>query len=257
MSEPLPPASGPLRGRDDGAGPGAGLSAPFLKCANVTGAAVSAFTATDAETLLSASDPVARTLEEAQFDLGEGPRWDAVRTRLPVLLPDLKQSAHLVWPAFGEVLAGLDVAALFVFPLTVGAIDLGVVELYRTGPGSLSGSERLAVDVLAGETAWALLRWTLHEAHPDAPAIPPSGGGFTTGTSSRPAGLPNSRREIHQATGMVLAQANVSAAQALVLLRGHAFSHQQTLQETALQVIRRDLDFIPTDSAPPEGLGLA
>ncbi|WP_246018501.1 GAF and ANTAR domain-containing protein [Arthrobacter crusticola] len=222
----------------------------------MTGAAVSAFTATAAETLLSATDVVARTLEEAQFDLGEGPRWDAVRTRLPVLIPDLSGKAHLVWPAFAEVLADLEVAALFVFPLTVGAIDLGVVELYRTTPGSLSGSERLAVEVLTGETAWALLRWTLGEAQPGGPAIVPSGINAATGAAARSVALPNSRREIHQATGMVLAQANVSAAQALLLLRGHAFSHQLTLHETALQVIRRDLVFTPPSGTSPNGPGL-
>ncbi|WP_246670032.1 GAF and ANTAR domain-containing protein [Arthrobacter zhaoguopingii] len=263
MSEPLQSTPNPLRGRDDGAGPGAGLSAPFVKRGNVTGAAVSAFTASNAETLLSATDPVAQTLEEAQFDLGEGPRWDAVRTRLPVLIPDVRENAFLQWPAFGEVLARLEVGALFVFPLTVGAIDLGVVELHRTSPGSLSGSERLAVEVLAGETAWALLRWTLQDAQPGAPAIFPSvgdsntGTGATPGTASAPAGLPNSRREIHQATGMVLAQADVSAAQALLLLRGHAFSHQQTLHQTALQVIRRELNFTPPDGTSPERPGLA
>jgi hypothetical protein len=251
MSEPLLSAPGSDGRSGDDAETGTGLSAPFVKCGNVTGAAVSIFSATTAETLLSSTDSVARALEEAQFDLGEGPRWDAVQNRRPVLVPDLGESAFLRWPALAETLTGLRVSALFVFPLTVGAIDLGVVELYRTAPGSLSGSERLAVEVLAGETAWTLLRWTVGGAGHIGSALPPSPVHSTAGTASRPAGPLSSRHEIHQATGMVLAQAGVSAAQALLLLRGYAYSHQQTLQETALRVIRRELDFTPPSGASP------
>jgi hypothetical protein len=255
MSEPLPPIPGPAVRQDDLADAGPGLSAPFLRCGGVTGAAVSVFSAATAETLLSSTDSVARALEEAQFDLGEGPRWDAARTRLPVLVPELRESAFLRWPALAGVLAGLEVSALFVFPLTVGALDLGVVELYRDAPGALSGSELLDVEVLAGETAWALLRWTLEDSRPAGAGrssiVDSAGPRFR---STRP---PTSRHEVHQATGMVLAQAGVSAAQALLLMRGYAFSRQQTLHETALRVIRRELDFSPSGTASPEGFDQA
>jgi hypothetical protein len=54
-----------------------------------------------------------------------------------------------------------------------------------------------------------------------------------------------SRREVHQATGMVLAQTGRSATDALLLMRAHAFSQGRTVRDVALDVVSRRLDFTP------------
>jgi hypothetical protein len=59
-----------------------------------------------------------------------------------------------------------------------------------------------------------------------------------------------SRREIHQATGMVLAQSGASAADSLLLLRAHAFAHDLTLRETADAVLEGRLSFAPQEERP-------
>lgn len=210
------------------------LCIPFLEALPVSGAAVSVFGGSMQETLICASDAVSARLDELQFDLGEGPRWEALRTRLPVLLPDVRSAAHLSWPVLGKALAGTGAGALFVFPLAVGAIDIGVVELYRSSPWELSHADQLVAGVLAGQTAWTLLRRLL--------ATRPTGNA----DPSREA-RPLSRREIHQATGMVLAQTGLNAADALLLLRAHAFASDRSLIETAADVVGRHLDFTPPD----------
>ena len=216
-----------------GSGPdNAQLCAPFLDLLPVTGASVSVFGGSMHETLLFASDAVSARLDELQFDLGEGPRWEALRTRLPVLLPDLQSEDHRSWPVFGKAIAGTSAAALFVFPLTIGAIDIGVVELYKTSPWTLSRSDQLTAATLADKTSWAVLRQLLND-HTAAD------------NGSAPANYAISRREIHQATGMVLAQATLSATDALLLLRAHAFASGRTVAETARDVVTRDLDFSP------------
>jgi hypothetical protein len=51
------------------------------------------------------------------------------------------------------------------------------------------------------------------------------------------------RAEIHQATGMVVAQLGVSAADALARLRAHAFAEQRLLGDVARDVVARRLCF--------------
>lgn len=206
------------------------LCASFIDALPVSGAALSAFSGSLQDTPLRASDEMAARLDELQFDLGEGPRWEAARTRVPVLLPYVHSMTHDKWPVFAKSLLDTNVQALFVFPLTVGAMDIGVVELYRTTPGELSESDLVMARALADGAAWSLLRQILV---PD------------TGDESQQPGLSPSRREIHQATGMVLAQTGGTAAEALLLLRGHAFANGQTVRQTSTEVLERRLDFTP------------
>jgi AmiR/NasT family two-component response regulator len=51
------------------------------------------------------------------------------------------------------------------------------------------------------------------------------------------------RAEIHQATGMVVAQLGISTADALARLRAHAFAEQRLLGEVARDVVARRLSF--------------
>jgi hypothetical protein len=214
----------------------ASLCASFIDALPVTGAALSAFSGSAQETSLCASDGLAARLDELQFDLGEGPRWEAARCRSPVFLPHVRSMTHEKWPVFGKALMDSDVQALFVFPLIVGAMDIGVIELYSTAPGALGETDVMTARALADQAAWSLLRRILV---PDAEQET-SGGGLSP-----------SRREIHQATGMVLAQTGGTAADALLLLRGHAFANGQSVRETANEVLEKRLNFTPPPNDEP------
>jgi AmiR/NasT family two-component response regulator len=54
-----------------------------------------------------------------------------------------------------------------------------------------------------------------------------------------------SRRIEHQATGMVLAQLNVSAADAHVIIRAHAYAHGRSVREISNEIVERRLDLSP------------
>ncbi|MDJ0348198.1 GAF and ANTAR domain-containing protein [Cryobacterium sp. PH29-G1] len=210
--------------------------ARFLSELPVNGAAVSVFGGAVPETIVCATDDLAARLDELQFDLGEGPRWDAVRSRLPVLEPRVREGAHPLWPVFHAELMHTAVAALYVFPLTLGAVDIGIVELYSTTPEALNRNERAKARVMANETAWNLLDRLLRlqeTANTDPPDAEPM--------EAKSAGSPLSRREIHQATGMVLVQMNVTPTNALLLLRAHAFAHGRTVRAVASDVVARRL----------------
>ena len=208
------------------------LCANFLDALPVTGAAVSVFGGAVPETAVCATDELAARLDELQFDLGEGPRWEAARTRVPVLEPRVREGAHPLWPVFFSALLDTEVEALYVFPLILGTLDVGIVELYSTTSKALDRTDRAKALVLANQTAWTLLDRLLR--------IKESTASATTTEAS-----PLSRREIHQATGMVLVQMNVTPTDALLLLRGHAFAHGKTVRTVAGEVVARQLQFSP------------
>lgn len=209
----------------------AAVCAAFVAALPVTGAAVSIFGTWLPETSICTTDSLASQLDEMQFDLGEGPRWEAVRTRRPVLLPYLRTHDHPNWPVYAQALHETPVEALFIYPLIVGALDVGVVELYSDSPEPLGFGDQAIALALADRTAWSLLDriLTINELHPT-----PQADTFAL-----------SRREIHQATGMVLVQLGLTATEALVRLRAHAFANNQSVRDVAREVVARTLVFTP------------
>ncbi|WP_218711792.1 GAF and ANTAR domain-containing protein [Arthrobacter sp. BF1] len=214
---------------------GVDLCATFLAQLPISGISMSAFPGHAPETSIFASDAVSARIDELQFDLGEGPRWEALQTRQPVSLPNVKLDGHRDWPVFAKAILDYDVAAIFVFPLQLGAMDIGVIELYSATAGSLSPADHSLALQLSDAAAWQLLRHLL--------IVPPSGTGDPTDPDRDKS--PLSRREIHQATGMVLAQAGTSATDALLLLRAHAFSQGRTVREVSHDVVSKKIDFTP------------
>jgi hypothetical protein len=131
------------------------------------------------------------------------------------------------WPTFAAaVVEQSDVGALFAVPFQWDTINLGVLDLYRTAPGSLSDAQLRDVMRAADMAALMFLEvrtdpgegaWLDHSLH--------------------------GRAEIHQATGMVLVQLGVSAADALARMRAYAFVEQRLLSDVAHDVVSRRLCF--------------
>jgi hypothetical protein len=63
------------------------------------------------------------------------------------------------------------------------------------------------------------------------------------GGSGQYDGMWSARAEVHQATGMVLAQLHMQADDALAILRAHAYAHDTTLADIAHKVVTRQIDF--------------
>jgi AmiR/NasT family two-component response regulator len=55
--------------------------------------------------------------------------------------------------------------------------------------------------------------------------------------------VPLERPEVYQATGMVIAQLELSPDDALATLRAHAFVHDRPIDEVARDVVARTLRF--------------
>jgi hypothetical protein len=191
----------------------------------VSGAGVSVMggrTADSSQVLVHATGATSARLEDLQLTLGEGPSVDAHTSSGPVLVSDLT-TEHRRWPAFAPGAAGLGVAAVFSFPLQIGAARMGVLDLYRDTPGPLGELELRKAFVLAEATVVALL----DDAELRHPRTLPWLGDVHNG--------------VHQATGIVTVQLDVGIHEALLRIRAHAYAHQLPLNEVGRRIVAREL----------------
>ena len=197
---------------------------------DVDGAAMSLLTGSDLRETLWATDPTAELLEDLQFTLNEGACMEAAATGNPVFVADLRHATEAVrWPVFAAAVAERTlVSALFALPLQWGAVNLGVLDLYRATPGALTGAQRR--DALSAVDTAALMVLGQRTDPGDG-----TGGWFDRGDGHR--------AEVHQATGMVLAQLDIDATDALARLRAHAFVTGRLLVDVARDVVDRRLVF--------------
>jgi hypothetical protein len=187
------------------------------------GAGVSLMSEDGVRGVAAAAEVKSERVDELQFTLGEGPCIDALRSRRPVLEPDMALGGSARWPAYGPAACQEGVGAAFAFPLQVGAARLGVLDVYRCEPGTLSPPE-LSLALTFADVATTMLLDGQEQAPPGAAAE----------------GLDEAfeyRFELYQAQGMVMVQLAVSLVEALVLLRAYAFSHDRDLADVARDVV--------------------
>jgi hypothetical protein len=165
------------------------------------------------------SDARSQLIEDLQFTLGEGPCVDAVRSGSPVLLDDVRAVTDVTrrWPAFAKEAESSGVRAVFAFPVQVGGIALGTLDLYRSRPGALDAEELAAVLRSVDRIAAFLL---------DASAD--GGDGLAE---------PSYRMVVHQAAGMVMVQAGTNITSALARLRATAFGEGIPINDLAADVV--------------------
>lgn len=206
---------------------------------DVDGAVLSLLTATVSRTTLWASDATAELIEELQFTLNEGACMEAATTGRPVLVPDLHHSTETArWPMFAAAVAEqTKVRALFALPLQWGTVNLGVLDLYRLTAGGLSAAQYR--DALSATDIAALLMLG-QRTDPTLGVELGEDSGISESWLNESSGH---RAEVHQATGMVLAQLEISATEALARLRAHAFVEQRLLIDIAHDVVSRRLRF--------------
>lgn len=182
------------------------------------------------------SNEVSVLIEELQYTLGEGPCVDAYHQNRPVLEPDLADPVTPRWLAFTPSAFEAGVRAIFGFPLQVGGIRIGALNLYRDEAGPLTEEEYADALVLAGVAARSVLGM-------QAPALP----GTLAPELEHGA---NFRFVVHQASGMVAVQLGVNVTEALLRLRAYAFANGRLITEVAEDVVGRRLRFDDGSTMP-------
>jgi GAF domain-containing protein len=96
-------------------------------------------------------------IEQLQYALDEGPGVDAYRRGCPIIEADLAGPGTRRWSAFAPVAIEGGARAVFGFPLRVGAVRLGALNLCRDRPGPLSDDQYANALVMADLAAEAAL----------------------------------------------------------------------------------------------------
>jgi ANTAR domain/GAF domain len=218
--------------------------AAAVAAVQVTGAWLSAASGTEpAGHLMSVTDALSERLAELQLTLGEGPSADAAADGGPVLASDLGDlEASRRWPVFAPAARQAGAAALFAFPLRIGAIRAGVMGLYRDQAGPLSDVQ--LGDALLFADAAALLLISAGRADETGAGAAPGG---------QPAGLAGHRAEIDQATGMLTEQLGVGITEAFVRLRAYAYAHDRPLADLARDIVARRVRLGPDPDPAEDG----
>lgn len=201
----------------------------------LSGAGIGMVTESGNHGVVCATDEVSARIEDLQLTLGEGPCVDAVVTRAPVLVGDLSDASGIAvdrWPAFLEGARSAGVRAVFAFPLRIGAITVGALDLYSASPRELDDNQLSAALMAADVAAMALL-------HLDTDLAAGFADNFDTRSSYQ--------LQVHQATGMVQVQLGVTTEEAVLMLRARAFSEGRPLTEIASDVVERRLRFSKED----------
>ncbi len=211
----------------------------------VSGAWLIAARGAEAGHLMRVTDEVSELLAELQLTLGEGPGPDAAASGGPVLASDLgEMGAVRRWPVFSPAARQAGAAAIFAFPLQVGAIRTGVMGLYRERPGSLSAFQ-LGDALVFADTATLLLLDAQDQTAGDAAA--------GSGPAGQPPALALHRAEIDQATGMLTEQLGVGIEEAFIRLRAYAYAHDQGLSDLAHDIVARRLRLSPDRDPRQDG----
>ncbi|MDT7790346.1 MAG: hypothetical protein QOF58_8765 [Pseudonocardiales bacterium] len=97
-------------------------------------------------------------IAELQTAFGQGPAFTSTLRNRPVLVPDLVGSDSAArWPLFAPAAVEAGVEAVFAFPLALGALSFGALEVHRDTRGALTPDEIADVMRLADVATTLLL----------------------------------------------------------------------------------------------------
>ena len=221
---------------DDGSGATTRLCAVCAEITEMSGAGIMLLAGDRPRGSVCTTDEVSAQIEELQYTLGEGPCVDAHRQHAPVLEPDLASPAVVQvggrsrappWrPERGRCSGSRSPSVRSVsVPSTCIA----------TGPGRSPPINM--------PTPWSWRRSRRARSSRCKPTP------FPASSAPELEAGGNFRFVVHQAAGMVAVQLGVPVDEALLRIRAHAFSTEETVVETAEAVIDRRLRFDPDDSS--------
>lgn len=181
---------------------------------------------------LGSSGAPARTYDELQFTLGEGPCLDSVARRIPILAVDLADPKEIRWPVYGPAMLAHQIRGVFAIPIVVAGEFVGALDLFCVHPGPLSDDD-LTGAVAAAELAVIPLLDLMDNDMQAAVTDPNSNAWGELNALSR--------AEVSQATGMLVAQLDVEPAEALIRLRAHAYATGRSATDVARDILDRRL----------------
>jgi len=170
---------------------------------------------------LGASSDVAEVAERLQFTVGSGPCMTAQETREPVFA--VEEDLRRLWPVFTELLVGqTPFRAVVALPLQPALAGAGAIDLYfRTS------AEVLGLEVFEAMAVGELVTSALSDAAVWSEWTPAEGPEWMHGPA------PQRRAAVWEAIGKLSVELELGAADALTLLRAHAYAAGGTVDDVA------------------------
>jgi hypothetical protein len=206
------------------------LSQACVEVLPITGAGISL--TDEIRVPLGASDPIAARAERLQTTLGQGPCLSAAEAAEP-LIADLETIAAQ-WPMFHrEFVTQTPYRSVVSVPLLArdGITGLGALDLYLTMAEAAPDFFLSQItSAIAAPISSVLFHHQGARANPNA--LPP----WLNNASV------TQRMHVWVAAGILMEHAGIANDDALAALRAHAFAHNQTLDDTADQLMTQKLD---------------
>lgn len=188
------------------------------------GAAIVLTTPAGSRVQVCASDELSSQLVDIQDVVDQGPSIEAIVSG-DVQIASFADQREDKWSLMYEQGAGLTFAGTVIgVPLLVDSHIIGALSAHRQ-------SQQMPDDVRVGTFLGVALATALLQ-DPE----------LGLDVSADPSAWP-SQAQIHQATGMVVAQTGILPQDALALLKGQAFVQNSTLLDVAQQIIGRHINF--------------
>lgn len=181
---------------------------------------------------LGASGTAARMYDEAQFTHGEGPCLDAVALGAPVRAKDLADPGEVRWPGYGSAMLAHRIRGVYAMPILVAGECVGAFDVFQAEAAELTVDQIMGV-VEAAELAQIPVLDLLQGDWSEEVSKPGSDAWQELHTLTR--------AEVGQATGMLMAQLHLTASEALVRLRAHAYAIGRSATEVARDIVERRL----------------
>jgi hypothetical protein len=176
---------------------------------------------------VASADEAPEIVDLFQVQIEEGPGVDAWRSGAPVGHPDLR-AAEGRWPRFAEKASAAGFTATYAVPMRLRAENIGVLSLFKAGPGELDGDTARAAKAMVDVATIGLLQARAMRHHEVL-------------VEQLQAAL-TSRVVIEQAKGFVSERLGIDLATAFVLLRGHSRRNGRRLTDVARAVVTRAED---------------
>jgi hypothetical protein len=213
-------------GTGGGVVPHPNLCTICVEVLHVYGVGISIMSGLNSGPVCSSSERV-RRLEDLQFSLGEGPCHRAFVTRSSVAEPDLANRLADDWPNYGPAALDLGACAVFAFPLNVGSGTIGVLTLYQDVVGLLTDEQQADGDELCAILPAFM---TIIQGRADEPVL-----------ANELSDAEAHRAEVHQAAGSTAVQLGIGVDEALLRIRAHAYTTDQTVAEVSAEILARRL----------------
>jgi transcriptional regulator with GAF, ATPase, and Fis domain len=167
------------------------------------------------------TNELAAQMDELQYRCGEGPCLEAIRTGQLVRVADL--GADKRFPRFSALAAGTEASAALALPLQVEKRSIGALNLYAATTGAFDEGDEAAAERLAMQAAVVVANATAFDQ--------------VARLVQQLQTAMESRSEIEQAKGVLMAQSKVGPDEAFSILRQISQQENVKLRDVARRVV--------------------